>query len=110
MFVKAWKLVLPALVLIFALPGALAADEGAPTDAALPEVVREVPPEVVTPVPAEDPALPDLQPAPAPMVDCYSLSTCTTSFAACESWCYSQNCGVNYWDSGMQICYCGTRF
>lgn len=99
---KAWKLVLSAVVLALALPGSLAADE-----AAVPEVVLDEAPEA--PVPAEEPALLDLQPAPLRMTDCYSLSTCTTTYAACESWCYGQDCGVHSWDATFQICNCGTQ-
>ena len=106
---KPWKLVLPALVLALALAAPLAAEE-----VAAPEVALEEAPEVVTPVPEAAPTeVPEsfgLQPAPLRMTDCYSLSTCTPSFAACADWCYSQDCGVNYWDAGPQICYCGTKF
>lgn len=52
---------------------------------------------------------PELTPEPVPMTDCYSLSTCTTSFAECESWCYGQGCGIDSWNSGTQMCYCGYK-
>jgi len=44
---------------------------------------------------------------PVTPASCTSLSTHTSSFAACESWCYNQFCGITGWNPSTCICQCG---
>lgn len=108
MLKRPWMLALPLIVLALGAGGPLIADE-APRPEAPPESLAPSAAPAVEATPAEAPEPAPVPIQPVPMSDCYSISFHAADFSACESGCYSQNCGINYFDPSTCTCYCGTK-